>query len=104
GVVATDVIFHFGAYGKEFAGVHQILNNNTAMFGIDASQYNLWKGSQFDASAVPGSPQLASFAIVETGIAKGIEKGLDRDVVVQVNPEHWNSLLTEQAAKRLYDS
>ena len=104
GVVATDVIYHFGAFGKEFAGVHAILNNNTSMFGIDASQYNLWKGSSFDASAIPGSPQLASFSIVETGIAKGIEKGLDRDVVVQVNPEHWNALLTEQAAKRLYDS
>ena len=104
GTVATDRIFHFGAQGKEFAGVHAILNNNTALFGIDASVYNLWKGSLFDASLATSSTQLMSFAIVEQAIEKGIEKGLDRDVTVMVNPAHWNSLLTEQAAKRLYDS
>jgi hypothetical protein len=103
GTVATDVIYHFGAQGKEFAGVHAILNNNTALFGIDASVYNLWKGSQFDAS-IASVPQLMSFAIVESAIEKGIEKGLDRDVTVMVNPAQWNALLTEQAAKRLYDS
>lgn len=103
GIVATDRIFHFGANGKEFAGVHKILTNSSALFGIDASVYNLWKGSSFSA-LVGGLPQLISFATVEAAIAKGIEKGLDRDVNVYVNPEHWNALLTEQAAKRLYDS
>ena len=103
GVVATDRILHSGAMGKEFAGVHAILANNTAMFGIDASVYNLWKGSIYDASVASAS-QLMSFAIVENAIEKGIEKGLDRDVTVMVNPAHWNALLTEQAAKRLYDS
>jgi len=103
GTVATDQILHAGAFGKEFAGVHTILLNNTALFGIDASVYNLWKGSQFSA-LVSSAPQLMSFSIIESAIEKGIEKGLDRDVTVMVNPAHWNALLTEQAAKRLYDS
>lgn len=103
GVVATDRILHKGAINKEFAGVHKILTNTGSLFGINASAYNLWKGSSFDAT-VSSLPQLLSFAIVEAAIAKGIEKGLDRDVTVMVNPSHWNSLLTEQAAKRLYDS
>ena len=103
GVVATDRILHAGAKAKEFAGVHAILNNNTTMFGIDASAFNMWKGSQFNA-AISSVPQLMSFAIVENAIEKAIEKGLDRDVTVMVNPAHWNALLTEQAAKRLYDS
>jgi len=103
GTVATDVIYHKGAKGKEFAGVHFILNNSGSLFGIDATAYNLWKGSLFDAT-VGGLPSFMSFSIVESAIAKGIEKGLDRDVIVMVNPESWNSLLTEQAAKRLYDS
>lgn len=103
GVVATDVIYHKGARNKEFAGVHKILANTGSLFGIDASQYNLWKGSQFDASA--GGPSvLMSFSIIEQAISKGIEKGLDRDVTVMVNPGHWDDLITEQAAKRLYDS
>lgn len=103
GVVATDVIMHKGAKDKEFAGVHAILTNSGSLFGIDASQYNLWKGSQFDA-ANGGPAVLMSFAIVEQAISKGIEKGLDRDVKVMVNPNHFDDLITEQAAKRLYDS
>lgn len=103
GVVATDVIHHKGANGKEFAGIHKILTNSGSLFGINAAQYNLWKGSQFDASS--GGPSvLMSFSIIEQAISKGIEKGLDRDVTVMVNPGHWDDLITEQAAKRLYDS
>lgn len=103
GVVATDRVLHKGAMNKEFAGIHKILTNTGSLFGIDASSYNLWKGSQFDASA--GGPSvLMSFSIIEQAISKGIEKGLDRDVVVMVNPNHWDDLITEQAAKRLYDS
>lgn len=103
GVVATDRILHKGAMNKEFAGVHKILTNSSSLFGIDASQYNLWKGSQFDA-ANGGPDVLMSFSIIEQAISKGIEKGLDRDVTVMVNPGHWDDLITEQAAKRLYDS
>ena len=103
GVVATDRIMPKGANNKEFAGVHKILANTGSLFGISAASYNLWKGSSFDAT-VGGNPSLLSFAIIEQAISKGIEKGLDRDVKVMVNPSHWDDLLTEQAAKRLYDS
>lgn len=103
GVVATDIIFHKGAKGKEFAGIHKILTNTGDLFGIDATVYNLWKGSEFDASA-GGPSALMSFAIIEQAISKGIEKGLDQDVKVMVNPNHFDDLITEQAAKRLYDS
>jgi hypothetical protein len=34
-----------------------------------------------------------------------MEKGLtEEDVVCLVNPKHWNKLMTDQAAKRQYDS
>lgn len=100
GVVATDVIHHKGAYNKEFAGIHKILTNTGPLFGISAADYNLWKANSF----APASESTLSFSIIQQAIAKGVEKGLDSDVMVLVNPGHWDDLLTEQAAFRMYDS
>ena len=99
-VVATDRILHKGALGKEFSGIHTILANTGTLFGISASQYDLWKGSSF----APSSTSVLSFAILQQAISKGVEKGLDTDVMVLVNPSQWDDLLTEQAALRMYDS
>ena len=99
-VVATDRILHKGAKNKEFAGIHKILTNTGTLFGIDASLYDLWKGSSF----APSTTSVLSFAILQQAISKGVEKGLDTDVVVLVNPGHWDDLLTEQAALRMFDS
>lgn len=97
-VVATDVIWHKGAYGKEFAGLHKIISNTSTLFGIDASAYSLFKGNTYAAGGA------LSFAKVQEAIAKAVEKGLDNDVVVVVNPNVWADLLTDQAALRMYDS
>lgn len=99
-VVATDRILHKGAKSKEFAGIHAILANTGTMFGISAATYELWKGSSF----APSVTSVLSFAILQQAISKGVEKGLDTDVMVMVNPGHWDDLLTEQAALRMYDS
>lgn len=98
GVVAGDVIWHKGAYGNEFAGIHKIITNSSTLFNIDASLYNLWKGNSYSA----GSAAL-SFNKIQDAIAKGVEKGLDNDVCIMVNPNTWANLLTEQAALRMYD-
>jgi hypothetical protein len=100
GVVATDIVNHKGATGKEFAGLHKILTNTGSLFGISAASYALWKGSAF----APSTTSVLSFAIVQQAISKGVEKGLDSDVTVLVNPGHWDDLLTEQAALRMFDS
>jgi len=99
GVVATDIIWHNGAYNNEFAGIHKILTNTGTLFGIDASQYDLFKGNTLTLSSAP-----LSFAVIQDAIARAVEKGLDSDVVVLVNPRAWSDLLTEQAALRQYDS
>lgn len=99
GVVATDVIWHKGAYDNEFAGLHKILTNTGTLFGISAASYNLWKGNTYSA----GSAAL-SFNKLQDGIARAVEKGLDSDVLVMVNPRAWADLLNEQAALRQYDS
>jgi hypothetical protein len=99
-ITANDDIFHHGAKDKEFAGIHKILTNTGSLFGISAAAYALWKGSSF----APATTSVLSFAILQQAISKGVEKGLDSSVVALVNPGHWDDLLTEQAALRMYDS
>jgi hypothetical protein len=106
GVVATDVIYHLGAYGKEFAGLHKIITNTGSLFNISAATYSLWKGNTVNVgSDFAGNEAVLSFAKVEEGIARAVEKGLaDEDVCVICNPRSWKNLLTEQDAKRIYDT
>lgn len=106
GTVATDVLFYAGAFDKEFAGIHKIITNTGLLFGIDASNYSLWSGNTVNVGTnFTGGEAVLSFAKVEEAIAAGMEKGLaDEDVIVLCNPRSWNNLLTEQAAKRQYDS
>lgn len=99
-LVAGDVLYAKGAFGKEFAGVHKILTNTGPLFGIDAAQYTLWKGTEYTLPL----QDVLSFAVLQAAVAKGVEKGLDSDVVCFVNPGHWDDLLTEQAALRMMDS
>jgi hypothetical protein len=99
GTVATDVIWHKGAYSNEFAGIHKIITNTSTLFNIDASQYSLFKGNEFDALA-----SALSFAKIQDAIAKAVEKGLDNDVMVLVNPSVWSDLLTDQSALKMNDS
>lgn len=98
GVVATDIIWHKGAYGNEFAGIHKILTNSGTLFNISASSYSLWAGNTYSA----GSAAL-SLAKVERAIALAVQKGLDSDVKVMVNPKTWADLLVEQTALRRFD-
>jgi hypothetical protein len=98
--VANDDISHKGASGKEFAGIHKILTNTSTLFGIDASAYNLWKGNQ--VLVAPAGP--LSFDVIQQGVAKAVEKGLDSDVIVLVNPSAWTNLMSDMAASRRFDS
>jgi hypothetical protein len=98
-VVAGDRLFWKGANGNEFKGLHAIMTESSSLFGISPSQYSLFKSVEYDA----GAAQL-SFAKIQQAIARGVEKGLDEDVVCMVNPRTWAKLLSDQAALRLYDS
>jgi len=106
GVVQSDKIYFKGAYGKEFAGLHKIITNTGTLFNVDASAFSLFRGNTVEVGTdFAGNEAVLSFAKVEESIARAMEKGLaDDDVIVICNPRSWNNLLTEQAAKRQYDS
>ncbi len=99
GTVATDKMYFKGAQGKEAIGIHGILVNTGTLFGINAANFTLWNGNELDLGGNP-----LSFARVQDAIARAVEKGLDSDVCVMVNPRTWSDLLTEQTALRQYDS
>jgi hypothetical protein len=97
GVVATDVIYHKGAFGNEFAGIHKILENTGTLFNINAGTYNLWKANSYNAAGA------LSFAKLSKAASRAVEKGLDSKLTVFVNPRGWADLLQDQAALRMYD-
>ena len=100
GVVATDVIWHKGAYGNEFIGLQKIIQQTgiTTLFNIDTSTYNLFKGNTYDAQA-----GALSFAKLNQAVARAVEKGLETKVTAYVNPRGWANMLNDQAALRKYD-
>lgn len=102
---AADVIYFKGAYNKEFAGLHKIITNTGTIFNIDAAEFDLFKGNVVNVGTSEAAKAFISFEKIEEAIALCMEKGLtEEDVVALVNPKHWNKLMTEQAAKRQYDS
>jgi hypothetical protein len=98
GVTTDDVIFHKGARGNEFAGIHAILSNTGTLFNINANTYNLWKANIY--SAASGA---LSFQKLSKAASRAVEKGLDTKLTVFVNPRGWADLLQDQAALRRYD-
>lgn len=99
GIVATDIIWHKGAFGNEFPGIHKILTITSGiLFNIDVAQYNLFRGNQYDA--LSGA---LSFTKLNNATARSVEKGLDGKVLALVNPRGWANMLSDQAALRKYD-
>lgn len=97
--VAGDVIWHKGAYGNEFPGIHKVLSvSSGTLFNIDVSQYQLFKGNSYSA----GSAAL-SFTKLNNAVARAVEKGLDGRVLALCNPRAWANMLSDQAALRMYD-
>ena len=102
GAVATDIIWHKGAYGNEFVGIHKIIDQTglTTLFNIDvsASGYNLFKGNKYSAQS-----GALSFTKLNQAVARSVEKGLESKITAFVNPRGWANMLSDQAALRKYD-
>lgn len=91
------ILYEYGSYGKEMAGLDKIITNTGSLFGISAAAYSLWKGN---SHAVGGT---LTFNKLAKGLAKPVAKGLQSDVTVYVNPSSWADLMTEQAGSRRFD-
>lgn len=91
---------HFkSAYGNEMPGVDKIITNTGTLFGIDAGTYQLWKGNSYSA----GSAALTLAKVLEA-VSLAVQRGLDEDVKLYVNPDTWADLNSDEAALRRYNS
>lgn len=95
---AGQVIWHKGAYGNEFKGIHKILTNSGTIFNIDAGVYNLFRGNEYDA----GNAALSFTKLGQAG-TRAVEKGQEGTLLALVNPRGWQNMLSDQAALRKYD-
>lgn len=94
-----DIIWHKGAYGNEFAGIHKILTvSSGSLFNIDVGTYNLFRGNSYDA----GTAAL-SFTKLGQAATRAVEKGQEGTLLALVNVRSWQNMLTDQAALRKYD-
>lgn len=85
---------------KDAMGVHKILSSNSSLFGISNTQYSLWKGNNIALNSVK-----FTFDRLQTGVAAAVNRGgLDGDLNIYVNPRTWGTLISTEAAKRMYDS
>jgi len=97
-LASGDVLWHKGAYGNEFPGVHKILTNSSTLFNINAGQYNLFKGNEYSASSAA-----LSFNKMTLASARGVEKGQDGKLLAFVNPRGWANMMNDQAALKRND-
>lgn len=89
GAAAGDDIYWGGAKDQEMAGLQKIMGNTGSLFGVNAAQYTLWKGTQ---QAVGGA---FSFAKLKNGITKAYNLGLDDKLCLFISPEAWDDLIED---------
>lgn len=81
----------------EMAGLKKIMTNTGSLFGIDAAAYDLWRGN-----SVTVTGQLTMGKVL-SAISKAVQRGLDTDACMFVNPSTWADLASNLAALRRFD-
>ena len=86
-----------GSFGAEMTGIDAVCLNSGQLWNSTSSSYALWTANTYDA----GSSNL-TMGKLQSAIQKAVQKGLDGDVNVLVNPATWATLNTDLAALRRF--
>lgn len=81
----------------EMAGLKKQMTNTGELFGINATTYDLWRGNSVSVTG-----QLTMSKVL-SAISRGVQRGLDSDVDMWVNPSTWADLASNLAALRRFD-
>jgi hypothetical protein len=93
----SDLFIVFsGSFGNEMVGIDAAMLSASTLWNI-ANTYALWKANTYDA----GTANL-TMGKLQSAIQKAVQKGLDGDVNVIVNPATWATLNTDIAALRRF--
>lgn len=91
-------IYFRGSKGKQMAGLIKILTNTGSLFGIDASEYELWQGNTVNIGGQLTLSKLLNALAIPAG------RGLDEKTTVFLNDRTWANVASDQAALRKYDA
>ena len=94
---ADAFIVFTGSFGNEMTGLDAVCLNAGQLWNINAASYALWSANTYSA----GSANL-TMGKLQSAIQKAVQKGLDGDVNVIVNPATWATLNTDLAALRRF--
>ncbi len=83
---------------QEAAGLKKQMTNTSELFGINAATYDLWRGNTF---ATSGQLTLGK---INAAVSLAVQRGLNVDASVWINPDTWADMSTDAAAQRMYDS
>jgi len=93
----TDLYIVFsGSYGNEMIGLDAAILSASSLWNI-ANTYALWKANVYSAASAN-----LTMGKLQSAIQKAVQKGLDGDVNVVVNPATWATLNTDLAALRRF--
>ncbi len=94
------IVFEGWEDSKEAVGMQKILSNVGLLFGINASQYSLWRSSVLNL----GSKRF-NLVAVQKGIASAINRGgLDKPLTIFVAPNTFAGMSKDDAALRNMDA
>lgn len=104
-VVATSTTSHNTVYDNWkdngcMVGVNKIITNTGTLFGINASNFDLWSGQ-----VIPLGQKKFNLKAVQEGIADAINGGgLEEPMDILVNPLTFSQMSNDAAALRKYDA
>jgi hypothetical protein len=93
---ADAFIVFSGSYGNEMIGLDAAVLSASTLWNI-ANTYALWKANVYSSSSAN-----LTMGKLQSAIQKAVQKGLDGDVNVVVNPATWATLNTDIAALRRF--
>jgi hypothetical protein len=91
-------LYWYGAYGNEMSGLDKIITNTGTLFNISAATYALWAGNTYGA----GSAALTMGKLLSAN-SLAVQRGLNEDATVMLNPDTWTNVMSDLAALRRYD-
>jgi hypothetical protein len=98
-VAANDHLFFKGTHDAGHIGLMSIAKNQSTLFGIDASVYELWKGNSYDV----GTSALTLGKLLQAA-ALAANKGCNEDLKALVPVKTFQSLVSDEAALRQYNA
>lgn len=90
-------VYFTGSFGNEMTGLDAVMLNTGTLWNISATSYALWSANTYDC----GTAAL-TMGKLQSAIQAAVQKGLDGDVTVLINPATWANLNTDLAALRRF--